>query len=258
MDAVRHKGPAAGSEVDDPCTLCIDIGGSHIKGALVATDGALLTNHERVATPDGKPPAVIVDTISELVAPFGAFDRVSVGFPGVVRDGVVLTAPNLGSDWRGFRLAKRLEARLGRPVRVANDATVQGLGAISGHGLECTITLGTGMGFALFVDGRPASHLELGQHIARGKRSYDDYVGKAALDRHGAKKWNRRVLRAIDAVRVLTNFELLYIGGGNATVIDFSLPVDVHLVSNETGVTGGVRLWDGARAWRRPQSQSGH
>lgn len=252
MDAVRQQGSAGSREAEEPCTLCIDIGGSHIKAALVATDGTLLTNYERVTTPAGKPPAVIVDTISKLVAPFGAFDRVSVGFPGAVRDGVVLTSPNLGDGWHGFRLAERLESRLGRPTRLANDATVQGLGAIAGRGLECTITLGTGMGFALFIDGKPGPQLELGQHVARRKRSYDSYVGKAALDRHGVKKWNRRVLRTIDAVRVLTNFELLYIGGGNATVIDFDLPADVHLVSNETGVTGGVRLWDGLPALRRP------
>jgi polyphosphate glucokinase len=230
----------------DPITLGIDIGGSHIKAALVAPNGGLLTNYERVVTPIGRPPAAIVETISALVGPLGGFDRVSVGFPGATRGGTVLTAPNLGNDgWDGFRLVEHLASRLARPVRLANDATVQGLGAISGRGLECAITLGTGMGFALFMDGQPAPHLEMGQHNAHKQRSYDHYVGAAAMDRDGAKKWNKHVLRSIDALRILVNFDLLYIGGGNATAITFSLPPDVHLVSNETGITGGVRLWDG-------------
>ncbi len=230
----------------DTITLGIDIGGSHIKAALVAPNGALLTNYERIVTPVGQPPAIIVDTVSALVEPLRGFDRVSVGFPGATRGGTVLTAPNLGSDaWRGFKLVDHLAARLSRPVRLANDATVQGLGAIAGRGLECTITLGTGMGFALFMDGKPAPHLEMGQHTAHKKHSYDHFVGQAAMLRDGPKKWNKHVLRTIDALRVLVNFDLLYIGGGNATAISFSLPADVHLVSNETGITGGVRLWDG-------------
>lgn len=237
----------------DPITLCIDIGGSHIKAALVAPNGALLTNYERIVTPIGKPPTLIVDLIRTLISPLGAFERVSVGFPGATRGGTVLTAPNLGNNlWRGFKLADQLASRLSRPVRLANDATVQGLGAISGRGLECTITLGTGMGFALFTAGDAAPHLEVGQHNARNKRSYDQYVGHAAMLKDGSAKWNKHVLRTIGALRVLTNFDLLYIGGGNATAISFALPADVHLVSNETGITGGVRLWDGFTGQPRP------
>lgn len=231
---------------EDARTLCIDIGGSHVKAAIVAPNGALLTNHERMTTPLGKPPAVMLDEISELVVPLGEFDRISVGFPGAVRNGLVLTAPNIGGqEWHGLRLADQLSARLSRPVRLANDATVQGLGAISGRGLECTITLGTGMGFALFDEGEPAPHFEMGQHNAHKKRTYDQYVGAAALKDDGLSKWVKHVHKVIDALRVLVNFDMLYIGGGNATTIDFALPADVHLVSNETGITGGVRLWDG-------------
>lgn len=227
-------------------TLCVDVGGSHVKAAIVGPDAAELSGQARVITPVGGPPAILVETIAVLTAPLGGFDRVSVGFPGAVRDGIILTAPNLGgAEWHGFRLVEALSARLARPVRLANDATVQGLGAITGHGLECAITLGTGMGFALFADGDAAPHLELGQHIARNKRSYDHYVGDAAFRVDGARKWNKHVLKAIDALRVLTNFDMLYIGGGNAKRIEFDLAADIHLVSNETGITGGIRLWDG-------------
>lgn len=254
MDVSREVAPVAGKPTETR-TLCIDVGGSHIKAAMVGTTARMIGEQVRIDTPVGRPPSEVVEAIAGLVEPLGAYERVSIGFPGAVRQGMVLTAPNLGEDWHKFPLAERLAARLSRPVRLANDATVQGFGAIAGSGLECTITLGTGMGFALFLDGVAAPHLELAQHIARGKCSYDEYVGQAALEQLGRRKWNRHVARAIDALRVLANFDMLYIGGGNAKRVEFDLPADVHLVSNETGLTGGVRLWDGIPL---PGSRSGH
>lgn len=227
-------------------TLCVDIGGSHVKAAIVAPDGTMLSEEVRVASPVGEGPAAMIESIAELVAPLPPAGRVSVGFPGAVRGGMVLTAPNLGGDeWHRVALAERLAQRLGRPVRLNNDAAVQGLGAISGRGLECAITLGTGMGFAVFVDGEPSAQMELGQHIAHKKKTYDAYVGQAALAKIGRKHWNRRVAKVIGWLRRLVNFDMLYIGGGNARCIRFGLPADVHVVSNATGIVGGVRLWDG-------------
>lgn len=232
-----------------PSTLCIDVGGSHVKAALVAPDCRLHGDPVRVATPVGDGPAALLEAIVELVAPF--FDgaappsRVALGFPGALRGGIVLTAPNIGgSEWHHVPLADQLARRIGRPVRMANDATVQGLGAIAGRGLVSTITLGTGMGFALFHDGVPSVQIELGQHVAHKRKSYDDYVGHRALTSVGVKHWNRRVERVIGAVRALVRFDVLYIGGGNARCIRFGLPADVHVVSNDTGILGGVRLWD--------------
>lgn len=100
----------------------------------------------------------------------------------MVRHGRVLTAPNLGTEaWRGFALPAVLQQKLGKPARMLNDATVLGLGVIAGHGVECVITLGTGMGFALFDDGRPGPHLELSQHPVHNKETYDQWIGNAAL-----------------------------------------------------------------------------
>src|SRR5918995_1471815 len=117
-------------------TLAIDIGGTGLKASIVDENAQLLTDRVRVATPVGEPPATFVKVLADMVAPLGAFDRISVGFPGVVRDGRVLTAANLGNDkWTGFALAQALEAALARPVRVANDADLQGLavGAAPGN-----------------------------------------------------------------------------------------------------------------------------
>ena len=226
-------------------TLTIDIGGSGLKAGLLDEEGNMIGDRVRVETPHPSPPAIVVPALVGLARKLGTFDRVSVGFPGVVRDGKVLTAPNLGtSDWAGFPLSETLERELERPVRLMNDATVQGLGVIAGRGLECVITLGTGFGFALYHDGRLAPHLELSQHVIRGHRTYDQYLGAAELKRVGKRRWRRRVQRMLVQLRVLVNFDTLYIGGGDARVIDFELPHDVHVVSNSAGITGGVRLWD--------------
>ena len=132
-------------------TLAIDIGGTRLKAGLLDQNGEMVAGPNRVNTPPHPVPQVVVDALVGLARPMGSFDRISVGFPGVVRRGQVLTAPNLGTpDWRNFPLAASLTDKLGKPARMLNDAEVQGLGVISGKGLECVITLGTGMGFALF------------------------------------------------------------------------------------------------------------
>ena len=197
----------------------------------------------------------------ELAGRLSSFNRISVGFPGVVSGGVVRTAPHLGTEaWAGFDLAAALQGRLGKPVRILNDATVQGLGVISGRGLECVITLGTGFGFALYQDGRLAPHLEMSQHIARKDLTYDEYLGVAALHKVGRERWFRRVQRVLAQLRAVVNFDTLYIGGGNASKLDFELPSDVRTVSNEAGITGGVRLWDSRldEAFAEPGAKPGN
>ena len=232
---------------DQPITLGIDIGGTNLKAGLLDVEAKMLGARVRVPTPHPARPSDVVDVLVALVRPLGLFHRVSVGFPGVVRQGVVRTAPNLGTDhWAGYPLAAALQRSLGQPVRMLNDATVQGLGVIGGQGLECVITLGTGFGFALYQDGRLAPHLEMGQHIARRSLTYDLYVGDAARNELGKKRWLRRVDRTIKALRVLTNFDTLYVGGGNARLIKAVMPADIRLISNEAGITGGVKLWAAA------------
>ena len=173
------------------------------------------------------------------------FDRISIGFPGVMRRGTVLTAPNLGTKkWKGFALQDALSERFGKPARLENDAEVAGLGVIEGKGLEVVITLGTGCGTAIFSDGRMAPHLELAHHPIHKSLTYDEYVGNAALQEIGKKKWRRRVLKVIAVLRTLLNFDKLHIGGGNARLLDFKLPKNVDLVSNDEGIIGGVKLWD--------------
>src|SRR5438128_8857812 len=127
-------------------TLAIDIGGTGIKAVTLSTTGKPLTKRARVKTPRPATPAAVMNTIVELAKKQGEFDRVSVGFPGVVRRGITLNAPNLNGRWGGFHLADALSKKLGKPVPVANDADVQGFGVIAGHGDDLVVTLATGLG----------------------------------------------------------------------------------------------------------------
>ena len=205
----------------------------------------MVGQRHRVPTP-AKPvaPADLLRAINEAAAPVGAFDRVSVGFPGYVRDGRVLTAPNLGSDvLAGFDLQSALARHWGKPVRVLNDADVQGFGAMQGRGVEMVLTLGTGAGTAIFRDGEIMTHLELAHHPVSGGKTYDEYIGNAAREKKGRKAWNKRVAKVIDILREVVRFDHLYLGGGNAKDIAFTLPSDVTIVPNTDGLTGGIRLW---------------
>lgn len=230
---------------EGPLTLGIDVGGTGLKAAVVDTHGEMVGERVRIDTPYPCPPDVMVDALVELVAPLAATDRVSVGFPGVVRGGRIITAPHFGTEfWSGFALAAALQERLGLPTRVLNDADMQGLGVIEGQGLELVVTLGTGVGTALFQDGWLMPHLELAHHPVSGKgKTYNQYLGNAARKKVGEEKWNRRVHRALGQLRALVLFDRLYLGGGNARRITFDLDPDTRIVSNTAGILGGIALW---------------
>ena len=228
----------------DARVLAIDIGGTGLKAAILNLEGEMLTERLRIDTPHPCKPEDLVNALAKLVEPLAGFDYVSVGFPGVVRNGKIITAPNLGTQsLGGFDLATTLQERLGKPVRVINDADMQGFGAIEGKGLEMVITLGTGFGSALFMDGVLAPHLEIAHLPFRKNKDYDQQIGDKARKKIGKKVWNRRVRRAIETLRALTHFDKLYIGGGNAARIKFELEPDVKIISNECGVRGGAWLW---------------
>ena len=224
--------------------LAIDIGGSGLKASLIDERGRLIVPRLRIETPIGRPPGQIVKALVRLVAPLRGYERVAVGFPGVVRRGRVLTAVNLDHErWKGFDLAKALARALRKPVRVVNDADMQGLAAIKGKGVEMVITLGTGFGTGLYLDGRLAPHLELAHHPFRKGQTYEQQLGNAALDRVGTRRWNRRLRKAIRNLRMLTAFDHLYIGGGNARKIRLKLERDVTVIDNDAGLRGGAVLW---------------
>jgi polyphosphate glucokinase len=227
-----------------PVTLAIDIGGSGIKAMLLSPTGKPLTERLRVLTPAIPTPRAVLACIEDLIKQLPAFDRASVGFPGVTKHGITYTAVNLNPAWANFKFQAELEKLFKKPVRVANDAAIQGYGAVKGEGIEMIVTLGTGMGSALFIDGHLCP-LELGHHPWK-KKTYEDYIGQRGLDKYGKQKWNKRVLEAVKQIQFTFNLDHLYLGGGNTKKIEFKLPEHVTIVSNEAGLLGGVALWRNA------------
>ncbi|MBE9041741.1 ROK family protein [Oscillatoriales cyanobacterium LEGE 11467] len=224
-------------------TLAVDIGGSGVKVMVLDETGTPLSERLRVPTPQPPKPDAVIEAIVQLAKDAGEFDRASVGFPGVVRNGITYTAVNLDPDWMEFDLASTLQKRLDKPIRVANDADIQGYGAISGKGVELVVTLGTGFGSALFINGRLVPNLEMGHHPFRKKETYEEQLGRAALDRNGKKVWNQRLEKAIATLEKLFNYDALYIGGGETKKIKFDLPENAKIVPNVSGLLGGIMLW---------------
>lgn len=216
-------------------TLVVDIGGTGIKAMVVNEIGEPIGERVRLPTPKRKTPPSVLKTIRRLAKLSGRFHRVSVGFPGTIRNGVILTATNLAPAWKHFNLIAALGKILRKkPVRAANDADVQGYGAISGKGVELVLTLGTGVGSSLFVDGHLVPNLEVGKNRLRGSE----------LERLGKKLWNNRLVKVVAKLEKMFHYDRLYIGGGNAAQVDIGrLPGNVTVVSNLNGLLGGIALW---------------
>jgi polyphosphate glucokinase len=242
------------ARVPGPRTLSIDIGGTGIKATVLNSRGERLNDRVLVPTPRPARPDTVLNDLVAIAAIVPHFDRVSVGFPGVVRGGRTFTAPNLeGDSWVDVDLAGALAERLGKPVRALNDAELQGLGVIEGRGIEMIVTLGTGFGCGIYHDGRVSPHLELGHHPFRKSQTYEEQLSDATLKRIGKRKWNKRLRRAIASLRQLVHFDRLYLGGGNARHVELDLEPDVAIVSNLAGLRGGIALWrdedERLRAW---------
>ena len=224
--------------------LAIDIGGSHIKATVLDAEGKQLMDYEKLDTPVPANPENILATIKTLVKDFMPYDKIAVGFPGFIKEGVVYTAPNLDvKNWNKIPFAKTLEDAFAKPTIVINDADMQGLGVVSGQGLEMMVTLGTGFGTAFLKNGILLPHLELAHHPVSSKKTYDEYIGEKALEKIGDKRWNKRLAKVIGILKTVFNYDRLYLGGGNATRINFKLDSNIKIVSNVDGIHGGAKLW---------------
>jgi polyphosphate glucokinase len=243
-----------------PFTLAIDVGGTGLKASVLDSAGAMVADRVKVPTTYPLPPQKLVDDLVKLVQPLPDYERVAVGFPGMIREGHVLTAPHFvlkngpGSEmdpdlmkkWTGFSLAETLGLRLGKPAKVANDADLQGAAVVTGNGFEFVITLGTGFGTASFYDGHLLPHFEFAHSPFRKGETYNDQLGERIRKQIGDERWSKRVHKAIEIFRDLVFFDTLYLGGGNARRLDRArLPDDVKIVDNTAGILGGIKLWDG-------------
>lgn len=224
--------------------LTIDIGGSHIKAILLNKDGQPVSEYVKIPTPQPSTPINVLDGIKELVKGLREYEKISVGFPGYIKNGVVKTAPNLGTDdWKDFDLQNYLGTLLRKPARVVNDADLQGVGIVSGKGLEMMITLGTGFGTALLLDGKLLPHFEIAHHPVKTDKDYDQYVGEKAYNQKGKEQWNRRMEKVFKILKTVFNYDRLYISGGNARNLMMPLDDNMIIANNKEGIRGGARLW---------------
>jgi polyphosphate glucokinase len=243
----------------DVRTLAVDVGGSGFKAAVLDPHGTMLTERARADTPYPCPPQVFVGALRQLVDQLNVdYHRVSVGFPGLVRHGRVYNIPSLSrreyggpadpelaAAWSGFDLGTALSASFDAPVKVANDADVQGCAVARGEGFEFVITLGTGVGTALFSQSVLLTHLELGHAQFRKGETFEDQLGNTARKEVGNERWKARLLKALDAYDKFLFYDHVYLGGGNSKhLVPEELPPKATVVPNTAGILGGVRLWE--------------
>jgi len=242
-------------------TLTIDCGGGSIKAAVLDASGTMRSAPIRVPTPYPLTTELFMQTLTQLANQLPKAARATVGIPGMIRHGVVISTPHyvtktgprsivlpeLVDQWRGFDARSQLSESFGIPTLVLNDAEVHGAGVVAGSGLEVVVTLGTGLGYALFDGGKLAPHLELSQAPVRFQQTYDTYVGETERKRLGDLFWSRRVRKLIDGLRPVFVWDRLYLGGGNARNIKLEivekLGDDVVIVPNSAALVGGVRAW---------------
>ena len=222
-------------------TLAIDVGGSSVKCALLDARGRMASEKLSEDTPKRFTPAQLLALIQRLAKQMTSYDRVAVGIPGIVHRDVVYALPASRSRaFKRFELGARLSELLGARVRVTNDAAMHGLAAIRGEGVEMVITLGTGLGTALFIDGVLSAHY---QTLPEQDEPFSPY-GKAALKKIGRTRWDKRVRQLFDQLRGITNYDRLYVGGGNAELLRGEMPSRVTVIDSASGILGGFRLWE--------------
>ncbi len=219
--------------------LAIDVGGTNVK--------LLVSGHEtrrKFASGPKLTAKAMVDEARKIAADW-KFDVVSIGYPGAVLDGRILTEPhNLARGWVGFNFEKEF----GCPVKIINDAAMQALGSYKG-GRMLFLGLGTGLGSAMIIDG-VLQPMELA-HLPYRKATYEDYVGLRGLNRYGKKKWQKYVADVVAKLAAALEPDDVVLGGGNAKKIKV-LPPKCRAGDNANAFLGGFRLWDA------PESLAAH
>jgi polyphosphate glucokinase len=254
--------PTAAPSHQHPYTVAIDVGGTGLKANVLDKDGSTVADRVKIPTTYPMPPDLMVTKLTALAAKLPEADRISCGFPGMVRRGLVLSAPHFVTEkgpgtkvvpklkkaWSGFDLASALSSSIGKPCRVANDADIQGAAVVDGKGFQVAITLGTGFGTAFFMDGRLLPHFELAHQVFRQGETFNEQLGEPVRKKIGDKRWNSRVRKAIAYLYGLTFFDHMYIGGGNGSRVNRrdlgEILERITVVDNSAGILGGIRLWD--------------
>ncbi len=234
-------------------SIGIDIGGTGIKGALVNTKkGVLIGDRLRFDTPNGATPEEVVEKVREIVSQLDADDDTPIGicFPAIIKDGYTLSAANVSDQWIGINAQKLFSKSLGRKVVLLNDADAAGVAEIKygagqeRKGLVLMVTLGTGIGTALFMNGKLIPNSELG-HLEIGGVDYESMASFSAKEREGLTfaQWAKRLETYFSHVDRLLSPDLIIIGGGISKQHDEFLPLinsKVKLVPAESKNNAGI------------------
>jgi predicted NBD/HSP70 family sugar kinase len=219
------------AQAEAPRILAIDIGGTNLK-VKVSTGDAV----RKVPSGPMLTPKAMVAAVNAMAANW-EFDVVSIGYPGPVVQGEIIRDPkNLGPGWVKFDFAEAF----GKPVKIINDAAMQAIGSYEG-GTMLFVGLGTGLGTAV-VGGHFVKPLELGHLRYKKGKTYEDFVGRAAIARLGKKRWRREVRQVVDELSSVLHSDEVVIGGGNAKLLK-KLQPNWRLGSNAFAFTGGLRMW---------------
>lgn len=210
--------------------LAIDVGGTHVK--LLATGQK---ERREFASGPAMTPRAMVTTVRKLTKDW-EFDAISIGYPGFVLRGRPVAEPhNLGKGWVGFDF----RAAFKKPVKIINDAAMQGFGSYNG-GKLLFLGLGTGLGSCMVVDG-VIEPMELA-HLPYKKATFEDYVGLRGLDKMGKKKWRKEVAKVVAALAGALEPDDIVLGGGNVKKLKV-LPKGCREGDNANAFLGGFRLW---------------
>lgn len=248
----------------------IDIGGSGIKGAVVDVETGLLTTERlKLLTPQPSVPDAVAKVVAELVQHFGWQGPLGCTFPAVVQNGVARTAANVDQSWIGTNIEAVMGTATGLPVTAVNDADAAGVAEVKWGaakdvpGLVVMVTLGTGIGTALFYNGTLIPNSELG-HIELDGGDYEPKASGAAREREQLswEKWARRLQRYFFALEFLLRPTLFVVGGGVSRRSEKFLPLlvlDAQIVpakfQNEAGIAGVAFMASEAAATRAKASQ---
>lgn len=254
-----------GTPPTGPLTVCVDVGATSLKAGLVDAKAELVGERVKLRTSWPMTPQKLVEEVARLVVRLPHADRLALGFPGPVVDGVVVSGANLeraggpGTErtdalreaWRGFELQRRLAATFELDARVGNDADVAALACARGKGLELTVTLGSGFGTGLTLDGQLQPHLELSQLRWSRRETLDDVLGEHGRKREGEPKWHARVIGALELLRDVVGFDVLHLAGGNSPRVHLDalgeLAATTTVSGPRAGILGGVYLYGPVR-----------
>jgi polyphosphate glucokinase len=235
----------------------VDIGGSGIKGAVVDLKiGGLATERYKVLTPRPSTPKAVADVVAEVVGQFDWEGPVGCTFPAVVREGVARTAANVDPSWIGTNIEQVVGAATGLPVVALNDADAAGIAearwGAAKHvaGLVVVVTLGTGIGTALFYNGSLIPNSELG-HLELDGEDYERKASAGAREREDLPwdKWAKRLQRYFSAIEALLWPDLFIVGGGVSRrsekflpLLELNTPIVPATLQNEAGIAGAAYL----------------